>query len=347
MNVTTRTQALKALSVVAFVIVLIFGVWGLIQVARLVPNVFSSLQSAAVSLSSIFVPAERLEVSLSSSNVTVGEPFDFSWKHENKRTDGIYRVSFSCRDGVSMQTADSRGNYQKVFCDTPFNLTNATDSIKLIVSSDLNRYVDVPMKLTFTRTSDGQVTASTETSITVTNPKIISGSQSGPSTTTPAKPAAVPTPGRIIRTAGSETRNVYTVTNTGRTSNPNGRVDLSVTILQTGTIDPATNIFTQTASIKKGGRGAVRFMVENLGDKTAENWYFNAVVPTLPMYIYTSDMQPTLGPGDKIEFTLGFDQVDDTATKGVLTVNIDPAGNLPNEITKNNNIARATFLIYQ
>ncbi len=346
-NTQTRTTALKALSIVGFIAILIFGVWGLIQVARLVPNVFSSIQAAAVSLSSMFVPSERLEISLPSANVTSGEVFTLSWNHTNKRSDGSYRVSFACRDGVSMQTPDGRGAYQKVFCDTPFNLTNETNSVKLIAFSDAARYVDVPLKLTFTRASDGVVTASTETAITITNEKISSGSTSGTVTPAPTAPVTSNTGNRPIRIAGTETRTVYTTTSAGRVSDPNGRVDLSVTILQTGTIDPSTNIFTATGSIRRGGRGAVRFVVENLGTKTSDNWYFNAVIPTMPMFIYTADMQPTLGPGDKMEYTLGFDQADDVATHGVLTVNVDPANSLYNEVTKNNNIARATFQFYQ
>ena len=346
----SRTVALKTLSIVGFVAVLIFGVWGLIQVARLVPNAFSSIQSAAVSLSSIFVPAERLEISIPSANVNSGEVFTFSWVHTNKSGDGTYRISFDCRDGVSMQTPDQNGIYQKVFCDTPFNLTNSKDSVKLIAFSDNNRYVDVPMKLAYTRLSDGKVTASTETTITITNDKLSSGALSGtttPAATTPAPvKVAKPNSGRVIPIAGTPARNVYTITTSGRSSDPNGRVDLEVTILGEGFIDPATNTFVQSPSIRRGGRGAVRFEVSNIGTKTSENWTFNAVVPTFPMYIYSSDMQPNLAPGDKIEYTLGFDQADPVATHGIVTINVDPSGSM-NEITKNNNIARATFNIFE
>lgn len=345
MNAGMRAQALKALSIVGFVAVLIFGVWGLIQVARMVPAVFSSLQSAAVSLSSIFIPAERLEISMSSANVKSGEPFTLSWQHEGKRSDGSYQVSFSCRDGVSMQAPDKSGAYQNVFCDAPFNLTNEASSMKLVAFSQNARYVDVPMKLTFTQTSDGKVSASTETALTIENDKFASGAATSTPSTTPS--GSSQNSGRIIRKAGSETRNVYTVTTAGRESNPSGRMDLSVTILGTGVIDPATNIFTAGSSIRRGGKGAVRFVVENLGDKTVPNWYFNAVTPTYPMYIYTSDMQPELGPGDRIEYTLGFDLADGAATGGVFTINVDPANSLGNELSENNNIARATFQIYQ
>lgn len=346
-----NSVALKAISIVGFVAILIFGVWGLIQIARMVPNLFSSIGSAAVSLSSIFVPAERLEVSLETANVTSGEPFTISWEHTNKRGNGTYRLSYACRGGVTMQAPDDRSTYQTVFCDTPFNFTNEESTMKVVSFSDSSRFVDVPLKLTYTRLSDGEMTASTETAITIENKAILSNTPATVTTTpTPPSPvvtAPTPAPSRIIRKAGTETRNVYTVTSGARVSDPNGRIDLSVVILQTGIIDPATNIFTQTASIRRGTKGAVRFQVTNVGTKQVENWNFNAVVPTFPMYIYSSDMQPALGPGDSVEYTLGFDQVDATATKGIFTINIDPAGSIHNEISRDNNIARATFSIFE
>lgn len=345
-----RSTALKAISIVGFVAILIFGVWGLIQVARMVPNLFSSIGGAAVSLSSIFVPAERLEVSLETSNVISSVPFTISWDHTNKRGDGTYRLSYACRDGVTMQAPDERGAYQTVFCDTPFNLTNEEAAMKVVAFSDRNRFIDVPLKLVFTRLSDGEITASTETAITIENKQYTTASLLTATSTAsvPATPVpTTPAPSRIIRKAGVETRNVYSVTTTSRVSDPNGRVDLSVQILETGALDPVTNVFTRTASLRRGSKGAVRFSVTNLGTKSAENWNFNAVVPTFPMYIYASDMQPVLGPGDSVEYTLGFDQADGVATNGILTVNIDPSSAIRNEISRDNNIARATFSIYQ
>jgi hypothetical protein len=87
-------------------------------------------------------------------------------------------------------------------------------------------------------------------------------------------------------------------------------------------------------------RIAVRFAVENLGTRTSPQWTFNAVLPTYPGNIFSSPSQQALGPGDRIEFTLGFDSVIDADT-GVLTVNVDPAGSI-NESTKANNIIHYT-----
>lgn len=338
-NRDIRTASLKGLAVVGFIAILIFGIWGVIQVGRMLPNVFSAISAAAVSLSSIFVPAERLELTLPSANVASGEPFTLTWTHEGKRAEGTYTVSFECRDGLSMEAPSRNGVYQKVFCNTPFNLTNETSSMKLIALSNQSRYLDVPMKLTFTRLSDSKVTAETQTALTVVNEKI---STTVAAPTTPSTPAT-PTTGTGVR-PGTPSRNTYVITQAGRVSDPNGRPDLAVTILDTGTID-ANNIYTKAGAVKRTERGAVRFVVENQGTKTIDGWAFNAVLPTLPMHIFSSPMQPALGPGDKVEYTLGFDQVDGAATGNSITINADPTNSVWNEITENNNIAKVILTI--
>lgn len=330
-----RAMALKALAVIGFVAILIFGVWGLIQVGRMFPSVMSAISSAAVSLSSVFVPAERLEIALPSGNVVSGEPFTIAWTHESKRKDGTYSLSFDCRDGLSMEAPGVNGVYQKVFCNTPFNLTNETSSMKLIAISSASRFLDVPLKLTFTRLDTGEVSAETATAVTVVNEK--------PTGTTAVTPPATGGTGSSVR-PGTPSRNTYVVTQAGRSSDPNGRADLSVTILDTGTVD-SNNVYVKSGSISRQQKGAVRFIIENLGSKTVESWNFSAVLPTLPMHIFSSPMQPALGPGDKIEYTLAFDQVDGAATQNTITINADPSNMVWNEATENNNIAKAVVTI--
>ncbi len=338
-----RMNILKALAAIGFVIILVFGVWGVIQVARMVPSIASYLSAAAVSLTSIFTPAERLEITIPSAQVTSGDVFTLSWSHEGKRADGTYTVSFECRDGVSMEAPDQHGVYQKVFCNTPFNLTNETASMRLIPLSSTARFVDVGIKLAFTRLSDGKVTAETQTALTIVNEKAGQETVTPPAPTTPAPgtPTVTPTKPRV----GTPTRSVYTVVPGGRISDPNGRVDLVVTIKEIGVINPTTNVFTPTTVVRRFERPAVRFVVENAGTKTVDNWSFNAVLPTMPMHIFHSDMQPTLGPGDQMEYTLGFDMPDQSTTAGVLTVNADPSNRIYNEISENNNIAKVVFTI--
>jgi hypothetical protein len=144
-------------------------------------------------------------------------------------------------------------------------------------------------------------------------------------------------------TAGEQENGVYPVSGIG-ISQPNGRIDLSVHILETGIVSTSTNTFVATSPIATSQKGAVRFEVINLGSKESGSWTFNAVLPTYPRHIFHSTTQQSLLPGDKIEFTLGFDQVNGTVSEDVITINVDPTGSIP-ESSKTNNIVQKTVRI--
>lgn len=335
-----RDKGMKILATAGLIAILLLGAWGVFVVARSIPGVFSALQSAAVALSSIFVPAERLEITLATMNVESGKPFDLSWNHINKDAEGSYTISYACRDGVSFSAPTPRGVYETAPCGTPFNYTNAENSIRLIPTSARMRFIDVPLTLSVARLSDGKVTATTETTITIENDAVSGTNLPGGGTGgTTGGTGRTPT-----RTPGTPTTNTYTVVSGSRVSNPNGKPDLTVRIIAIGVMDRATNVFTPTASVVAGQRAAVRFEVENLGDKTAQYWYFNVPLPSWPYHMFHSDSQPALGPGDKIEYTLGFDGADIRATGGILTVNVDP-GNSLFEASESNNIAKVKYTI--
>jgi len=351
-----KTTGAKALAALGFVAVLIFGAWGIIQVARLIPTLGSSGSSNTSSASrpSIFSKKENLSIVLDSANVKSGTPFTLSWKHENKKNDGAYTVTFSCRDGLTMEALGPNQTYQVVFCNTPFNLTNATNSVKLIAYSTKAKFLDVPVQVQFTNLATGEISAKADSSITVVNESFgvpVAGTTPPPATTTPI----VPVPTKPVVTAPKpskpvvvpQTPRTYTVTTYGRPSDPNGHPDLAAVILDAGSINPATNVYTPGPSLRIGNRAAVRFTVTNLGTKTVEGWYFNAVLPTYPMHIYTSNMEPMLGPGDKIEFTITFDMLDPNTTEGMFTLTVDPANTVWNESNENNNVAKVLFTVYR
>lgn len=126
-------------------------------------------------------------------------------------------------------------------------------------------------------------------------------------------------------------------------SDPNGFVDLEVRILETGIISTTTNEFTATSSVRLSDRVAVRFEVTNIGTRSSDSWTFSAVLPTFPVYIFSSQSQQELGPGDKIVFTLGFDSIKDKP-EGTITINVDPTGSVA-ESSKENNIVHTTISV--
>lgn len=163
-----------------------------------------------------------------------------------------------------------------------------------------------------------------------------------PAVTEPITTPTVTTP--APRAPGPSTSTTLPITGAAPVvSNPNGYVDLSVRIIEQGVVDKGSDTFTASSSPNRADqtrRVAVRFAIENLGTKTSPQFTFNAVLPTYPGNIFSSPTQQALGPGDRIEFTLGFDSIADTDT-GVFTVNVDPAGSI-NEPTKANNIIHYT-----
>lgn len=121
-------------------------------------------------------------------------------------------------------------------------------------------------------------------------------------------------------------------------SDPKGIIDLEGRILEVGVVDKDTNVFTASSSPSANSRIAVRFEVVSKGTKASGSWTFNAVLPTMPLYIYSGDSQQSLMPGDKIEFTIGFDSVE-RKKDAEFTVNVDPTGSVV-ESNESNNIVK-------
>lgn len=334
-----KNAGIKALAIVGLVALLIFGLWGLIRVVSLIPGIGSTLAAVGTSLSSIFVPAERLEITLPSANVKSGEPLAITWNHVGKRGTGSYTLSYECRGGFSMESITPTGTYQKAPCDTPFNYADSQTEIRVILVSTGARFLDVPITLSYTRAGEENPSATTDTAITVINEAISATPSPAPSPT--PSPTPRPTPSL---TPGTRTDQTYRFVGSGAISDPRGTPDLAVSITAIGTLDRSTNVFTPTATVRAGERAAVQFFVTNLGTKTAEFWNFNAALPTSPFHIFSSDSQRPLAPGDRIEYTIGFDEVDARATNGVFTVNVDPANGI-RELSEVNNIAKIRFTI--
>ncbi|MEN9561730.1 MAG: hypothetical protein RIQ56_1003, partial [Candidatus Parcubacteria bacterium] len=91
---------------------------------------------------------------------------------------------------------------------------------------------------------------------------------------------------------------------------PYGKADLTVTITAVGYLDKGTNTdsFKSASNVPVGKRGAVKFVVTNIGTNVTGSWKFKAVLPTSPNYTFTSPGQSSLKPNDRVEYVLGFDR---------------------------------------
>ena len=126
--------------------------------------------------------------------------------------------------------------------------------------------------------------------------------------------------------------------------NQNGHPDLIPLVRAIGIVD-SNNAFTSTSTIHQGQRGAVQFAVTNIGDKSSGEWIFAAVLPTYPSFTFNSEVQRSLRPGERVEYTLGFDSAQgDASGLGTITINVNPSRTV-NESNYNNDIIRATIQV--
>lgn len=88
-----------------------------------------------------------------------------------------------------------------------------------------------------------------------------------------------------------------------------GFPDFVVTIRTVGYLaTTSAESFIASTTVPVGGRPAVNFTIQNAGTNVSGAWRFSASIPTASSYIYQSQPQQSLAPGDSIEYTLGFDQ---------------------------------------
>ncbi|MBI3573909.1 hypothetical protein HY090_02565 [Candidatus Kaiserbacteria bacterium] len=337
-----RESALRIFAVLGFVAILGIGIWGSIKIASGVPNALSSLASAFVSLTSVFVPAGETVTLSAPAAVSSGTPFTLSWTHEKKSVEGSYTFRYDCAEGVYFNSPSVSGSQTTIYCNVPFNFLNSGNSMVLTPVSTNSVPASVTIYVDFTPNGVSKATVTGKTALIIDPATAQTPTTNTP---TPTQPTYHPVP----VTPGPSTSQTYPVSgSSAQVSNPNGRVDLTARVLEVGVVDKNTGAFTASSTPSRGVtsssglyRIAVKFAIENIGTKTSPQFDFAAVLPTLPSYVFNSPMQQELAPGDRIEFTLGFDSVDQSGTS-TFTVNVDPSGRI-NESNKDNNIIHYTI----
>lgn len=335
-------SATRVLAVIGFVAIIIIGMYGSVRVAQSVPGAFKQLAAAIVSITSIFVPADEvITLSLSAYTAQNGSPLTVAFDHQNKQVEGVYAFRYSCTNGVSFSTIAGDGSVAPIACNQPYAFQPFNNSVVVTPESTKLRFTDVELFVTFTPTGAGASTVSGSTVATIENAKLsASGLTPGGTVTTPSTPATPTTP--VTPTPQPPKRETIVVPQ-GRASDPNGYTDLTARIIEVGVID-STGAFVASSTPSRQNRVAVRFAVENIGTKTANKEFtFSAVLPTYPPYTYFSPTQIVLGPGDRIEYTIGFDSFEQDNV-GDFIVNIDPTGSI-NEKDKVNNIVKYTVTV--
>jgi len=342
-------SSMKSLSIIGLIAILAVISFGLVKAT---PAIIRGVAAAAVSLSSVFIPAEKLIVSSDAYTIGSGDTFTLKWSLDSSSATpvgGSYTVSYPCVDGVHLE-AVGRGSNDIIFCNTVFHFLNNDNSLALTGFSTKGATVNLPVTVYFTRNEESSPSTRANATITITGEtsadavkppvktEVSTGTNTGTNTNT--------TPNSGL-TGSFQNNQVVQIPGTGATtisgSNPNGNIDLTATILETGYINLTTNAFVAAKEVKPDQRAAIRFEIVNLGSKRASDWTFAAVLPTFPGYIFQSNTQQALNPGDRVQFTLGFDSIL-KKTENEFIVNVDPLGSVQ-ETNKTNNIIKGKIYV--
>ena len=144
---------------------------------------------------------------------------------------------------------------------------------------------------------------------------------------TPTTTAPTPAPRRpVSRGPGRETSGTYQIGGSATSTVAlSGLPDLITTIDAIGYLTgPSADTFVATSTVPNGSRPAVRFTIKNIGTNQTGPWRFSATIPTQTSFLYQSQPQQPLLPGDSIQYTLGFDQANPGARQMVsVTANFD------------------------
>lgn len=198
--------------------------------------------------------------------------------------------------------------------------TPAPASLAVIPTASSTLSTNVPVS---GPTSTAATSTNTNVGVGTTNPKPSTGYGTSP---------------------GTPTSGTYVIGGTGSAPALYGLPDLIVTIKGVGYLASASaDSFVATSTVPNGSRPAISFTIKNVGTNSTGTWRFSASIPTQTAYIYQSQSQQSLNPGDSIDYTLGFDQANRGSGQMVsITANFDRA---VAESNSNNNSASATITI--
>lgn len=186
-----------------------------------------------------------------------------------------------------------------------------------------------------------------EPSLSVVPQATTTPSTSATSTATTTKPLeiiTIPSSNPVKPVAGNKIDGVQQI-GTTTPGTPYGYPDLTVKIVATGYLaTTSASSFIASSTVPAGARPAVNFIIKNSGTNITGPWSFSASIPTQSSYIFQSQPQQTLAPGDSIEYTLGFDQAT-TGTNKAISITANPGNTLTESDTANNTASTSITIL--
>lgn len=336
----TGTKFLAGVGVVALIVIVI---WLGVQALQLGVGLTNNFAASLLSVRSLFGTSQTLALQVNPGVVSPQDTFVLSWTQDaHDETEGTYALVYECTPGVHLASPLSANTDHVIFCNTPFPIATEENELTLQAVSINEDPTNLPLRIEFTPTDSTDVTAEGETTVTVVHTAeqlaVIAGTgtstqETTTDTTEPTTPTTPLAPQPPVTTI---------VTNTTPVDDPNGTPDLTVAILAVGTVSHAGSFTQKAEPLNPDERLAVRFVVENTGTKSSGPWRFEAELPTEPREHYRSPEQESLPPGARVEYILGFDQVEDDRARITIDITIDPDEDI-DERNENNNDASISF----
>ncbi|NCN12113.1 hypothetical protein GW937_02205 [Candidatus Kaiserbacteria bacterium] len=316
-----KNSLLKITAIIGFFGVTILIAWLAIKLVGLAPSAFSSLASLAETLNErrldiVDSTTDKWSLVVASDNTltTVGVPVKATWNES--KIPGTFSFSYACKEGVAVDLIGVRA-LSSITCATEYSLGNATEVV-FSVDSEKDRYADLAYTISFSGTNDTKPRAFKTIQLTVVNNAIASNQESVPDIelpeetvlttepviteipTTPVIPTPETVPNSIPPKAITPT---YTekITYTTPVSDPNGRTDLGVRFIGTGSI--INNSFVPGV-VSQDKAGAIQFEVKNYGTKTSGTWDLSVTLPDGSHY--ESNDEIALKPNERAVMTIGF-----------------------------------------
>lgn len=312
----------KILFIIGIIIILILLAWAVIN---FIPMVFSSLANVSSSIGKkVTSSSDEITVLANDNDLNTGERFSIYWRFTPKEA-GLYSLSYDCINGVNFDIHVARDT-KRLICNLPITLPKDTVNVDLTVyNTNVDSFVDVPIKVHFTSESDitdpsstGQtvITVRNEASVTANN--TTNGELSSATITSQSAPEK-DTAQTTNTTPQSQTTTQY-VTPTFTTPT---RPDLAV-----------SNLYAYP------NQSAFQFDVYNIGGQSSGTWYFSYTDPSENNTLQYSPAQVSLAPGQGIRLSLAFNTQRNSSE--VVTVYADPT-NLISENSENNNSGAVTL----
>jgi len=310
----SKSQLMKTLAVIGFAVLIVLSVWLAVKIVQLAPGAFSSLATMAENVQLGRQAQNQITIESTDSVVNANESFVIAWSDIKRK--GYYTLDYECVDGVTMDVRVN-GDIIQVECDSPFVMPADIFSVDAVFSSNKDRFVDVPYRISFIKEGESETAFEASKTLTIVNASVSNDlaidTESG---TTDTEDTRAQTSSYDVEeetdTTNAPVQYRYVTTYTTPASDPYGYTDLEVTYVTVGVMTDDEK-FVPRNEIDIDEVGAIQFKVKNISTKTSIGWQYIAELPSGTTF--QSKIQNPLKPNEHAIITIAFEPDSKTGSR--------------------------------